>query len=230
MLYAAFLRSPHAHARIARIDASAALALPGVAAVLIGEDIERAAKPVRAESKTPSVKTTSFPPLALGKVRHVGEAVAMIAAESRYVAEDAVERIVVEYEPLEVVRNTDGALDPASPVLHEEAGTNLLVAREFARGDVDAALAGAALVVRERFRFHPHTPVCMEKRGCLADYTTRSETLTLRSSAQCPRLLRGILTDLLGIPEHQVRVIATDVGGGFRGKASLYPEETAPCV
>ena len=152
----------------------------------------------------------------------------MIAAESRY-AEDAVDGSSW-VQPLEVVRNTDEALDPASPVLHEEAGTNLLVAREFARGDVDAALAGAALVVRERFRFHRHTPVCMENRGCLADYTTGSETLTLRSSAQCPGLVRDILTDLLGMPEHQVRVIATDVGGGFGAKASLYPEEIATCV
>ncbi len=230
LLYAAFLRSPHAHARIVRIDASAALALPGVTEVLTGEDIARAAKPVRAESKTPNVKTTSFPPLALGKVRHVGEAVAMVAAESRYVAEDAVERLVVEYEPLPVVKSTDEALDPASPVLHEEAGTNLLVSREFARGDVDAALAGAAIVVRERFRFHRHTPVCMENRGCLADYTTGSGTLTLRSSAQCPGLVRDVLTDLLGMPEHQIRVIATDVGGGFGAKASLYPEEIATCV
>src|SRR5207249_1148825 len=201
-----------------------------VNAVRTGEDIARAAKPVRAESKTPNVKTTSFPPLALGKVRHVGEAIAMIAAESRYVAEDAVERLVVDYEPLPIVRDTDEALAPGSPVLHEEAGTNLLVSREFARGDVDGALAGAALVVRERFRFHRHTPVCMENRGCLADYTMGSETLTLRSSAQCPGLVRDILTDLLGMPEHQIRVIATDVGGGFGAKASLYPEEIATCV
>src|SRR5262245_20170201 len=130
MLYAAFLRSPHAHARIARIDVSAALAMPGVAAVLTGEDIARAAKPVRAESKTPSVKTTSFPPLALGKVRHVGETVAMVAAESRYLAEDAVERLVVEYEPLPVVKNTDDALAASSPVLHDRGGQNPLARRQ----------------------------------------------------------------------------------------------------
>jgi carbon-monoxide dehydrogenase large subunit len=230
MLYAAFLRSPHAHARISRLDASAALALPGVAAVLTGEDIARASKPVRAASKTPNVKTTSYPPLALGKVRHVGEAVAMVAAESRYVAEDAVERIVVEYEPLPVVRDVESALDPASPVLHDEAGTNLLVSREFARGDVDAALAGAAVVVRERFRFHRHTPVCIENRGCLAEYATASGALTLRSSAQCPGIVRDVLTDLLDMPEHLIRVVATDVGGGFGAKASLYPEEIATCV
>jgi len=230
MLYAAFLRSPHAHARIRRLDVSAALALPGVAAVLTGEDIARSSKPVRAASKTPNVKTTSYPTLALGKVRHVGEAVAMVAAESRYVAEDAVERIVVDYEPLPVVRDVESALDPASPVLHDEAETNLLVSREFARGDVDAALAGAAVVVRERFRFHRHTPVCMENRGCLGEYATASGALTLRSSAQCPGLVRDVLADLLDIPEHLIRVIANDVGGGFGAKASLYPEEIATCV
>jgi len=230
MLYAAFLRSPHAHARIRRLDASAALALPGVAAVLTGEDIARSSKPVRAASKTPNVKTTSYPPLALGKVRHVGEAVVMVAAESRYVAEDAVEHIVVEYEPLPVVRDVESALDPASPVLHDEAETNLLVSREFARGDVDAALAGAAVGVRERFRFHRHTPVCMENRGCLGEYATASGALTLRSSAQCPGLVRDVLADLLDIPEHLIRVIANDVGGGFGAKASLYPEEIATCV
>src|SRR5262249_61999503 len=158
MLYAAFLRSPHAHARIRRLDASAALALPGVAAVLTGEDIRHSSKPVRAASKTPNVKTTSYPPLALGKVRHVGEAVAMVAAESRYVAEDAVERIVVEYEPLPVVRDVESALQPASPVLHEEAETNLLVSREFARGQVDAALAGAPVRAAGRVRLPPPPP------------------------------------------------------------------------
>ncbi|OGL17988.1 MAG: dehydrogenase [Candidatus Rokubacteria bacterium RIFCSPLOWO2_12_FULL_71_22] len=230
MLHAAFLRTPHAHARIVRIDVRAALALPGVAAVLTGEDIARDSKPVRAGSRMPAYKVTSFPALAQGKVRYSGEAVVMVAAESRYVAEDAAERVVVEYEPLPAVADMEAALAPGAPVLHEEAGDNLLLAREFARGDVDAALAGAHLVVRERFRFHRHTAVCMENRGALAEYASGTGALTLRSSAQCPGLVRDILADLLDMPEHLIRVVATDVGGGFGAKASLYPEEIAVCV
>ncbi|MBI2015840.1 MAG: xanthine dehydrogenase family protein molybdopterin-binding subunit, partial [Candidatus Rokubacteria bacterium] len=148
MLYAAFLRTPHAHARIVRLDAEAARALPGVAAVLTGQDLARECKPVRAGSRMPDYKVTSFSALAQGKVRYTGEAVAMVAAESRYLAEDAAERIVVEYEPLPAVGAMDAALAPGAPVLHEEAGGNLLLAREFVRGDVDRALAGAHLVVR----------------------------------------------------------------------------------
>ncbi len=230
MLYAAFLRTPYAHARLVRIDTTAAGALPGVAAVLTGEDIARSSKPVRAGSRMPAYKVTSFPPLALGKVRYAGEAVVMVAAESRYVAEDALEQVVVEYEPLPAVGTMDAALAPGAPVLHAEAGDNLLLAREFARGDVDAALARAHLVVRERFRFHRHAAVCMENRGALAEYATGTGLLTLRSSAQCPGLVRDVLADLLELPEHLVRVVATDVGGGFGAKASLYPEEIAVCV
>jgi carbon-monoxide dehydrogenase large subunit len=230
MLHAAFLRTPYAHARIVRIDAEAARALPGVAAVLTGEDIARDTKPVRAGSLMPAYKVTSFPPLARGKVRYTGEAVAMVAAESRYIAEDAAERIVVEYESLPPVGDVEQALAPGAPVLHEEAGDNLLLVREFARGDVDAALAGAHLVVRERFRFHRHAAVCMENRGALAEYASATGSLTLRSSAQCPGLIRDVLADLLDIPQHSIRVVAADVGGGFGAKASLYPEEIAVCV
>jgi carbon-monoxide dehydrogenase large subunit len=230
MLYAAFLRAPHAHARIARIDAGAARAQPGVTAVLTGEEIARDTKPVRAVSRMSGYKATSFPPLAQGKVRYTGEAVAIVVAESRYVAEDAAERIVVEYEPLPPVGDMEAALAAGAPVLHEEAGDNLLVTREFARGDVDGALAGAHLVVRERFRFRRHAAVCMENRGALAEYASATGTLTLRSSAQCPGLIRDVLADLLDMPEHLIRVVANDVGGGFGAKASLYPEEIAVCV
>ncbi|HEV8617834.1 MAG TPA: xanthine dehydrogenase family protein molybdopterin-binding subunit [Methylomirabilota bacterium] len=230
MLYAAFLRTAHAHARIVRIDVDQARALPGVAAVVTGDQMAHDTKPVRAGSKMRAYKVTSFPPLAQGKVRYTGEAVAIVVAESRYLAEDAAERIVVEYEPLPPVGDMEAALASGAPVLHEEAGDNLLLSREFARGDVDAALAGAHLVVRERFRFRRHAVVCMENRGALAEYASATGTLTLRSSAQCPGLVRDVLADLLDMPEHLIRVVANDVGGGFGGKASLYPEEIAVCV
>jgi carbon-monoxide dehydrogenase large subunit len=170
-------------------------------------------------------RTTTFPPLALGKVRFVGEAVAVVVAESRYVAEDAAERIRVAYDPLEPVAEVEAAAHPGAPLLHEEAGSNVLLAREFVRGEPERALAGAALRVRERFRFRRHAAVALENRGCLAEYHEGSGVLTLRSATQCPGLVRDILADLLDLPEHRIRVVAADVGGGFGAKSSLYPEE-----
>ncbi len=230
VLYAAFLRSPHAHARIARLDPVPARALSGVAAVVTGEELARWTKPVRALSKMAAYKVTSFPPLARGKVRFVGDAVAVAVAESRYVAEDALDRVLVEYEPLPAVSDMEAAMEPGAALLHEEAGSNLLLAREFARGDVDTAIAASEVVVRERFRFHRHAAVGMENRGCLAEYDRGTGFLTLRSATQCPGLLRDVLSDLLDLPEHRIRVVATDVGGGFGAKSSLYPEEITVCA
>ncbi len=224
-LEAAFVRSPHAHARILAVDAAAARALPGVVAVATGEDMARWAKPVRAASKMSGYRVTSFPPLALGTVRYVGEAVAVVVAASRYAAEDAAEHVRVDYEPLPPVADAESALEANSPWLHAEAGGNVLVAREFARGDVDRAIEDADVVVRDRFRFRRHAALCMETRGCLADYVRGTGLLTLRSSTQCPGLVRDVLADLLDLPEHNLRVIAADVGGGYGAKASLYPEE-----
>jgi carbon-monoxide dehydrogenase large subunit len=230
LLHAAFLRSPHAHARIVRLDVSRARALPGVAALVAGEDLARWAKPMRARSKMPEYRTTSFPPLARGKVRFAGEAVAVAVAESRYVAEDGVDRIVADYEPLPPVPDAEAALAPGAPLLHEEVGSNLFLAREFSRGEADAAVAAAHLVVRERFRFHRHTAVAMENRGCLALYDEGTGQLTLWTSTQCPGLVRDALADLLDLPENRIRVVATDVGGGFGAKSSLYPEELTVCA
>jgi aerobic carbon-monoxide dehydrogenase large subunit len=130
LLSAAFLRSPYAHARIVRLDPAAARALAGVAAVITGEDLARLVKPVRAGSNMREYKTTSWPPLAVDKVRHVGEAVAVVVAESRYLAEDALEQIEVDYEPLPTVADAVGASEPGAPVLHEEAGSNILLTRD----------------------------------------------------------------------------------------------------
>ncbi len=230
LLHAAFLRTPYAHARITEIDTATARMMDGVAAVLTGPRIAELVKPVRAASRMREYRETAFPPLAVEKVRYVGEAVAAVVAESRYMAEDAAERIQVEYEPLPVLSDPVEAARPDAVVLHDEAGTNVLLSREFARGDVDAALAGAALCVHGRFRFRRHTAVCMESRGCLADYDPGARELTLRSATQCPGLLRDALADLLDLPEHRIRVVAADVGGGFGAKSSLYPEEIVLCA
>lgn len=230
LLHAAFVRSPYAHARIAQLDVSAALRLDGVIAVVTGQELAREIKPVRAGSTMADYKETGFPPLAVDKVRFVGEAVAVVVADSRYSAEDAVEQIRVEYDPLEALSDVEQALTQTAVVLHEEAGSNVLLSRQFTAGDVDAAMDSAPVRVRERFRFHRHTAVCMENRGCVAEYAAGSASLTLRSATQCPGLLRDALAELLDMPEHSVRVVAADVGGGFGAKSSLYPEELTLCA
>ncbi|WP_306296642.1 xanthine dehydrogenase family protein molybdopterin-binding subunit [Candidatus Entotheonella palauensis] len=233
LLHAAFLRSPYAHARLGRIETANAQAMPGVVAVMTGADLARVAKPVRAKSRMSQYRETGFPPLALDKVRYVGEAVAVVVAESRYVAEDALEEIVVDYEPLAAVADAMAARasgEPETVLLHDEAESNVLLAREFSQGDAEAAMAQADVRVRDRFRFHRHAVVCMENRGCVAEFHLGSGELTLRSATQCPGLLRDALADLLDMPEHLVRVIAPDVGGGFGAKSSLYPEEITVCA
>jgi carbon-monoxide dehydrogenase large subunit len=227
MLHAAFLRSPHAHARIARVDLRGALAVRGVAACADGAAMSAWARPIRAESRMPQYHATEWPALARDRVRYAGEAVAIVLARDRYVAEDALERIAVDYEPLPAVTDPARALDAASPVVHGAIGTNRLLAREFAVGDVDAALAAAPVIVRDRFRFHRHAGLAIENRAALAEYQPGAGHLTLWSSTQTPGLVREGLATSLGLPVHAVRVVAPDVGGGFGVKTPLYPEELA---
>ena len=231
LLQAAFLRSPYAHARITQLDTSAAHTREGVVAVLTGTDLVPLVKPVRAASKMREYKETGFPPLAVDKVRYVGEALAVVVAENRYLAEDALEWLSVAYDPLPSCgRRTRPQPSLTRRCCTTKPGVMSSLSREFARGDVEAALAGAAVRVRERFRFRRHAAVCMENRGCLADYQAGTGELTLRSATQCPGLLRDALADLLDMPEHCIRVVAADVGGGFGAKSSLYPEEIVLCA
>jgi len=229
-LHVAFLRSPYAHARIVSIDTRCARELPGVAACVTGDEIATHARPIRAESKMAGYHATEFPPLARGKVRFVGEAVVAVLAESRYVAEDALEAVDVRYAALPVVATPETAMAGDAPLVHEAAGSNVLLSRAFVRGDADAAMAGAAVVVGDRFRFHRHAGVTMENRACLADWNTGAGELTLWSSTQVPGLLREALAELLDLPAHRLRVVAPDVGGGFGVKSALYPEEVAVCA
>jgi len=234
-LHAAFLRSQDAHARIVSIDAAAARAMPGVVAVVTGAELARVARPMRARSTMAGYKMTSLPALAIDKVRHVGEAMAVVVAQSRYVAEDALEKIAPELEPLPPLCDVEAAAAPGAPLLHDEAGSNVLIAREFSRGAITPGLnretpANAAVTVRDRFRFWRHAAICIEPRSYVAEYNSGSGELTLHSSTQCPGVVRTALAESLAMPEHLIRVVAIDVGGGFGAKSSVYPEELTVCA
>jgi aerobic carbon-monoxide dehydrogenase large subunit len=230
LLHLAFLRSSQPHAKIARIDTAAAQAAPGVVAVLTAEDIANDFKPVIPFSRMPSYYATPIVPLASGKVRYVGEAVAAVVASSRYLAEDALELIEVDYEPLGAVTRAETAVASNAPLLHEEAGTNVLIAREFRKGDAAAALGAAAVRVGGRFEMTRKAPLAMEPRSCTAEYEKRRDALTLYTASSIPGILRDAISESLGLPGHRLRVVTPDVGGSFGSKGSLYPEELLVCV
>jgi carbon-monoxide dehydrogenase large subunit len=230
VLHVAFRRSDQSHARIGAIDCAAARAAPGVVAVFTAADLEGLVKPLAAASRMKNYHATPFFALARGKVRYVGEPVVGVVAASRYQAEDALELLTIDYEPLPIVIDPELAVRPGAPLLYEEAGTNVLVAREFKRGDADAAFAAAAVRVQGRFRMHRKTPIAIEPRACLAEYDAGRDALTLHSATQVPGIVADAVAVALDMPGSRVRVIAPDVGGGFGGKGSLYPEEIFVCA
>jgi aerobic carbon-monoxide dehydrogenase large subunit len=229
-LHVAFCRSDHPHALLSNISTAAAAGMPGVFAVYTAQDLQDLLEPVQATSRLEDYHPTNFYPLAREKVRYVGEPVAAVLAENRYLAEDARDRIEFNTSRLPLVIDPEAALVKDAPVLHEEAGTNVLATRAFARGDVDAEFAAAAIRVGGRFRFRRKTPVAIENRACLAEYDRGRRSLTLTLSTQIPGIIRDLLADLLRMPGHSVRVVAPDVGGGFGGKASVYHEELVVAV
>ena len=229
LLHVAFRRSDHAHARILRVDCTAARALPGVIAVLTAQDLD-VVRPLVATSRMKGYYATPILPLARHKVRYVGEPIVGVVAESRYVAEDATALIEIDFEPLPHATSAEEAARQDAPLLHEEAGTNVLVAREFKRGEPDAAFDTAPQRVKSRFRMRRKTAVAIEPRVYLAEYEAGRDALTLYSATQIPGIIRDALADALDLPGHRMRVVAPDVGGGFGGKASLYPEEIFVCA
>jgi carbon-monoxide dehydrogenase large subunit len=229
-LHLAFLRSNQPHARIARIDTAAAQQAPGVIAVLTAEDIADDFRPVIPFSRMPNYYATPILPLASGKVRYVGEAVAAVVATSRYLAEDALELIEIEYEPLGAISRAELAVADGAPLLHEEAGTNVLIAREFKKGDVAADLKAAAVRVGGRFEMTRKAPLAMEPRSYTAEYEKRRDAITLYTSSNIPGIIRDAVSESLGLPGHRLRVVAPDVGGSFGSKGSLYPEELLICI
>jgi aerobic carbon-monoxide dehydrogenase large subunit len=229
-LHAAFRRSEHSHARIKSIDCAAARQAVGVVAVFTAEELAATVTPLLATSRMKGYHATPILPLARGKVRYVGEPVVGIVAHSRYLAEDALELIGIEYEPLPVVIDPVEAVKDGAPRLHEDAGSNVIVSREFKRGDVDAALAAAPVRVKGRFRMHRKTAAAIEPRACLAEYDGGRRALTLYAATQIPGIVRDALATALDISGNDIRVVAADVGGGFGGKGSLYPEEIFACA
>ena len=224
-LHVAVLRSPHAHARIRRIDLKEAFRAPGVACAVAAADLGEANAPFPLLVPNPALRAFMPRALAAGVARYVGEPVAAVVAESRYAAEDALERIAVEYEPLPAALDPRAALDPGAPLVHAEAGTNLACRLVQKVGDAEAAFRGAARVFRERLFVSRGGGAALETRGLLAVPEGRDGRLTLWASTQVPHLLRQVLAALLGMAEHTLRVIAPDVGGGFGPKGMAYPED-----
>ncbi len=225
VLAVAFVRSPHAHARVRSVRAEAARAHPGVADVLTGGEVAALARPLRARYQVPGFRETDHPLLAVDRVRFVGEPVAAVVAESRYVAEDAAERVAVDYEPLPPVADAEAALAADAPLLHPDVGSNVVFRAERLVGDAEAAFRDADVVLREVFRHARQTGVPLEGRACLASYDAAGDLLTLWTSTQIPHLVRSAVAAALDLPEQRLRVVAPDVGGGFGIKAQVFTEE-----
>lgn len=224
----AFVPSAHAHARLKRVDLSHARLYPGVQAVLSGADLGEAIGPIRVEydsTSAPNHRSCDWPVLARDKVRFVGEPVAVVVACDRYVAEDAASLVEVEYEPLDSVRDAGRALEPGAPLLHEEWADNCMHSLKLDAGNVEQVFQSADCVVSGTFTTARQLAMPMEALGCAASYDSSSDSLTVWSSTQVPHVLRSTIALKLGIPEHHVRVIAPDIGGGFALKIYVHPQE-----
>jgi carbon-monoxide dehydrogenase large subunit len=225
-LHAAFVRSPFAHARIRSIDAAAARALPGVVAVFTGRDLaDGGVNPLPVGWLIPDMRIGEFRVLATDEVRHVGDRVAVVIAESAYAARDAAELVMVDYEDLPAAVRTEAAV--GAPAVHANAPDNVCFRWSIGdRGKTDAAFAGAHTVVRQRLVNQRLIPNAIEPRASAASYNPSTDELTLWVTSQNPHVHRLIMgAFVLGIPEHKLRVIAPDVGGGFGSKIFIYPEE-----
>ncbi|MEN9543808.1 MAG: hypothetical protein RLZZ598_641, partial [Pseudomonadota bacterium] len=226
-LHCCFVRSPFAHARIRSIDVASALQVPGVHAVWAHRDLPAASQgPVPHGMPTQMVANPrAWHILARDEVRFVGEAVAVVFASSRAIAEDAANLVAVDYEELPVVADLRTALDPEAPRAHTDLASNLVVRLPFKAGDADAAFAKATHVVRRDLLHHRGTAHAIECRAVCAKLDAPSGELTVWNAGQSPHLERRLLADTLGYDESKIRVVMPDVGGGFGPKGIAYPEE-----
>ncbi len=231
MLHAAFLRSPHAHARLGAVDASRALAREGVVAVWAAEDLGVYWQPGPLLVPPPPIERCTFHqrtqvPLARSKVRHVGEPVALVVATSRYVAEDALAEIEVDYEPLAAAVDVEKALAADAPLVHDDLESNVAAHVVQEKGDWEKAKAAAHRIIARRLVYDRGTAAAMENRGVVAEWDRRAQRLTVWDTTQAPIPIRNGLAAMLGLSESQVRVVAPFIGGGFGPKIMMfYPEE-----
>ena len=217
---AAILRSPYAHALIKGIDVSEAVALEGVRGILTGEDVKKMSKPFPCGVTIP----TEYYSCAVDKVRFVGEPVAVVVADDRYIAEDALDLIEVDYEPLEAVVDIEETIKPEAPVLHENIGSNIYNHRFFKYGDMDKALKEADFVLKEKYKFPKYGSTPMETYAVIASYNQISEEFTIYSNYQGPFVNHALVSIALGIPENKMRwIVPGDIGGGFGTKTGVYP-------
>jgi carbon-monoxide dehydrogenase large subunit len=230
LAHVVFFRSPHAHAKIKRLDFSKARTAEGVIGVFDGRAVAEYCKPwVAVLAHLKGIKSPPQFAIAIERACWQGEAVAAVVAESRVQAEDAAQLIEAEWEELPVVTDMDEAL-AGKHVIHPELGDNICFKRELDTGGVDDAFAKADVVVEETYHFGRHTGVCLEGRAILADYNAAEHTLTVYHATQAPHMMQDIFSRHLDIPEGNVRVIAKDVGGSYGIKVHVYPDEMATCA
>ncbi len=225
MLSMVLVRSPHAHARITEVDLSEAEGMDGVVAIVTGADLEGTVAGLPVAHNLEDLKEPPHRPRSIDKVRYVGDAVAAVVAVDPSRARDAAERVHVGYESLEAVVDIEAATEDGSPLVHEEEGSNIAFEFPFLAGDVDEALLNADVVLRLRLMNQRQIPVALEPRSVIAQFDRGFGKMTLWSSTQIPHLLRTQLAIGLGFPEHSIRVIAPEVGGGFGSKLNVYAEE-----
>ena len=226
LLHVAFARCPHGHARVTELSFAVARAVPGVVTVLGPMDLLELGRPMPPVMEQPGMERRLPSPLAAPIVRHAGEAVAVVIAENRYSAADGVDAIRVSYDLLPMVRDAEQALKDGSPLVHDDVPGNIAGRIQRAVGDIDAAFAGADIVLRERFITARAAGAAIEPRSILAQQKDGGG-ITLWDSTQAPHSVRRGVARALELPEEQVRVITPDVGGGFGPKGRLYPEEIA---
>ena len=226
LLYLGLVRSPHAHARVLGVDRAAAAGLDGVMAVWTLDDLpELATASVPPLVPEPRGRPHRHPPLAGGRVRHAGEAVAVVVADDPYRLADAVDRVIVEYEPLPVAATPAAAMAPSAPLVHDDWPDNVPYVTRSGKGDVGPGFASAHVIVEAHLRYPRVAGMPIEPRGVLASEDKATGALLVWSSTQVPFAVRSAIAVALGLPEERIRVLVPEVGGGFGIKGHVYPEE-----